>query len=496
MSASIRRVAMMTVVLFGALFINLNYLQVVRADDLASHGGNARRLVDEYESERGRILIGRGSGQRPIAESTETDGELRYLREYDPGSLFAHVTGYSSPIFGRSEVEQAFNEELTGNAPEAFARNIADLLAGRERAGDAVHSTVRDDAQQAARDALGDREGAVVAIEPTTGGILALWSSPTYDPNRLASHQPQQVRQAWDDLNGDPAKPMLNRAVRETYPPGSTFKLVTASAALEAGISPDQSFPDPPALDLPQTTATISNFGGSLCNGGSPLTLTQALTVSCNTTFAQLGIDLGAEALAEQATRFGFNTEWEFQLPALAVSSVPDELDPPATAQSAIGQRDVRATPLQMAMVTAAIANDGVLMTPRIVDRVEDTSGRVIREFNPEELRLPGQPNAQALSRSSADALQAMMENVVNAGSGTSAAISGVPVAGKTGTAQVGEGRAPTVWFVGFAPADNPAVAVAVVVPEGGGVGSEATGGEIAAPIARAVMEAALDTTQ
>jgi peptidoglycan glycosyltransferase len=495
-NTTIRRVAMTMVVLFGALFVNLNYLQVIRADALASSPGNARQLVDEYESERGRILIGRGSAERPIAESTETDGELRYLREYDPGALFAHVTGYSSPIFGRAEIERAFNEELTGNAPEAFARNIADLLAGRERAGDAVHSTVRDGVQQAARDGLGDRQGAVVAIEPTTGGILALWSSPTYDPNRLASHEPRQVRRAWEELNADPAKPLLNRAIRETYPPGSTFKLVTASAALEAGVSPDQSFPDPAALDLPQTTATISNFGGSLCNGGSPLTLTQALTVSCNTTFAQLGLDLGAEALAEQADRFGFNTEWDFQLPALAVSPVPDQMDPPATAQSAIGQRDVRATPLQMAMVTAAIANDGVLMTPRIVDRVEDTSGRVIREFNPEELRLPGQPNAQALGRSSADALQSMMENVVNAGSGTAARIDGVPVAGKTGTAQVGGGRPPTVWFVGFAPADNPAVAVAVVVPEGGGVGSEATGGAVAAPIARAVMLAALDSTQ
>lgn len=496
MNRSIRTVALCMVLLFGALFINLNYLQVVRADDLASNGANARGLVDEYESERGRILIGQGSGARPIAESVETDGELKFLRTYDPGPLYAHVTGFSSPIFGRSEIEQAFDEALTGNAPEAFARNLADLLAGRERAGDAVHATVRNAVQQAARDALGDREGAVVALEPSTGAILALWSSPTYDPNALASHQPRKVRNAWERLQSDESDPLLNRAIRETYPPGSTFKLVTAAAALERGVSPDRTFPDPGVLDLPETTATIGNFGGSLCNGGQPISLTQALTVSCNTTFAQLGLELGPQALAEQASRFGFNTEWDFQLPGSAVSVVPDDMDAPATAQSAIGQRDVRATPLQMAMVAAAIANDGVVMTPRIVDRVEDTSGRVIREFNPEELPLPGQSNGQAMSRSSAETLQAMMESVVSSGSGTSAAISGVPVAGKTGTAQTGEGRPPTVWFVGFAPADNPAVAVAVVVPEGGGVGSEATGGQVAGPIAQAVMEAGLNTAQ
>ncbi|HEX6255328.1 MAG TPA: penicillin-binding protein 2 [Euzebyales bacterium] len=496
MNASIRRVALLIVALFAALFVNLNYLQVVRADDLASNGANARRLVEEYESERGRILIGDGNATRPIAESVETGGELKYRRTYASGPRYAHVTGYSSPIFGRSEIERAFNDELTGNAPEAFARNLADLIAGRERAGDSVHTTVREAVQQAAAEGVGNREGAVVALEPRTGAVLALWSSPTYDPNALASHNPADVRAAWEDLNADPATPLLNRAVRESYPPGSTFKLVTAAAALESGVSPDQTFTDPAALDLPQTTATIGNFSGGTCNGGQPITLTQALTISCNTTFAQLGLELGPDLLAEQAERFGFNAEWTFQLPGPGTSQIPTDLDPPATAQSAIGQRDVRATPLQMAMVAAAIGNDGVLMTPRIVDRVEDMSGRVIRPFEPEELRLPDQPSAQALSRSSADALQAMMENVVNAGSGQSAAISGVEVAGKTGTAETGQGRPPTVWFVGFAPADDPTVAVAVVLPDGGGAGSGATGGAVAAPVAARVMQAALDTAQ
>lgn len=496
MSGGVRRVALVMVVLFAALFINLNYLQVVRADDLASNNLNRRQLRAEYESERGRILIGSGADTRPVAESQPTDGELRFLRTYDAGELLAHVTGFSSPIFGRSQVEQAFNDALTGNAPEAFARNLADLVAGRERAGDAVHLTVREPVQQAARDALGDREGAVVALEPATGAVLALWSGPTFDPDVLAQHDFDALTGAWEALNADDARPLLNRAISETYPPGSTFKLVTAAAALESGISPDERFPDPGELELPQTSATIGNFGGSLCNGGQPLTLTQALAVSCNTTFAQLGLDLGSNALAEQAARFGFNGEWDFQLPRLVPSQVPGDLDAPSTAQSAIGQRDVRATPLQMAMVASAIGNDGVMMTPRVVDRVEETSGRVLREFAPQELRLSGQPNARTMSSRNADALQAMMQQVVSDGSGQSAAIGGVDVAGKTGTAQTGPDSPPTVWFVGFAPADEPAVAVAVVVPDGGGVGSEATGGQVAGPIAQAVMQAALGTSQ
>jgi peptidoglycan glycosyltransferase len=496
MSGSIRRVATTILVLFAALWVNLNYLQVVKADDLASNSLNRRGLVGDFESERGRILIGDGGQTRPIAESIETDDELKYLRRYDPGALYAHVTGFTSPLVGRAQIEQAFDEALTGNDPQAFARNIADLMAGRQRAGDAVHSTVREEVQQAARDALGDREGAVVALEPNSGAILAMWSSPSYDPNRLVSHDFDEVSTAWEQLQANEEQPLLNRALSETYPPGSTFKLITAAAALESGTSENERFPDPLRLELPQTSASIGNFGGLLCNGGASLSLTQAMTVSCNTTFAQLGLDLGPEALAEQASHFGFNSDWEFQLPQRADSVVPDDTDPPATAQSAIGQRDVRTTPLQMAMVAGAIGNDGVLMTPRIVDRVEDTSGRIIREFAPEELRLPSQPSGQAVSRGTANTLQAMMESVVTAGSGTSAAIPGVDVAGKTGTAQTGEGRPPTVWFVGFAPADDPVVAVAVVVPNGGGVGDEATGGTIAGPIASAVMEAALETSQ
>lgn len=491
MSRQVRRVALVAFLLFAALFLNLNYLQVIRAEELATHDRNARGLIREYEIERGAMIVGERGDAVPIAESVETDGRLRYLRVYDPGARYAHITGYYSFIFGRAELEESFNDFLTGSAPELFARNLADLLAGRQRVGDTLRLTIAPEVQAAAQEALGERSGAVVALEPRTGAVLALWSNPSYDPNRLAAHDPEEVRAAWNELNDASSKPLLNRAVRETYPPGSTFKLITAAAALEAGLSPETMFDDPRAYDVPQTTADIRNFGGGLCNGGQPLTLTRAMEVSCNTTFAQLGVELGADALAGQAERFGFNQDWDFHLPNIAVSRFPKEgLDVPATAQSAIGQRDVRATPLQMAMVASAIAFDGVLMQPRLVDQVEDAASRVIKEYPPKPLAFGR--DGRVISPATARNLQAMMVGVVESGSGRAAQIDGVAVAGKTGTAQTGEGRAPTVWFTGFAPADDPRVVVAVVVPDGGDVGDEATGGRVAAPIARAVMQAAL----
>ncbi|HUH07978.1 MAG TPA: penicillin-binding protein 2 [Egibacteraceae bacterium] len=486
----LRSVSLLMLALFGALFVNLNYLQVVRARDLASDPRNSRGLIEEYEIRRGAIFAADETTQ--IAHSEETEGLLRFQRIYDDGPLYAHVSGFYSFIYGRSQLELAMNSYLVGSAPEVFARNLADLLSGQERRGDVVITTIRPDVQRAAAEALGDRAGAVVALNPRSGEILALVSSPSYDPNVLASHERSVVVDYWEQTESDPANPRLSRAANELYPPGSTFKLVTAAAALEAGMTPEEEFGDPPALDLPQTDAAIRNFGGGLCNGGQPITLRRALEMSCNTTFGAIGLELGSEALIAKAEDFGLNREWEFQLPH-ATSRIPKELDPPQTAQSAIGQRDVRVTPLQMAMITAAIANDGVLVTPRVVAKVEDFAGRIIRQFPPgEPLRLPGASDAQAVDRLAAAALRDMMVGVVQSGSGQRAAIDGVTVAGKTGTAQTGEGRPPTVWFVGFAPVEDPQVAVAVVVEDGGDVGDEATGGRVAAPIARAALQAAL----
>jgi penicillin-binding protein A len=492
MTPQVRKTAIGMFVLFAALFVNLNVIQVLQADELANDSRNSRGLIREYEVRRGLILAADGSTE--LARVLPTEGTLRYQREYGDGPLFAHVTGYHSIVFGRSELEQAANDFLVGAAPETFARNLGDLLAGRERTGDDVITTIRPQVQAAAREALGDRRGAVVALQPRTGEILALWSAPSYDPGRLSTHDRAAASAYWGELNADPGRPLINRAVREWYPPGSTFKLVTAAAALEAGLAtPTTSFPDPVEQALPQTSAVIRNFGRGTCGSGGTVTLEEAMTVSCNTTFAQLGLDLGAEQLVAMGERFGMNQRIidTGQVPSPLDSRMPTELDAPQTAQSAIGQFDVRTTPLQMALIAATIGNGGVLTEPRLLNAVEDERSAPLVEYEPTPLVPSGMSDAQAISASTAAALRDMMRNVVTNGTGRNAAIPGVDVAGKTGTAETGADN-PTVWFVGFAPAEDPQVAVAVVIEDGGGVGSEATGGALAAPVARAVMQAAL----
>lgn len=487
MTGPLRRVALVMFVLFGALFVNINYLQVLRADELADDSRNTRTLIEEYELQRGSMIVGSGNAQTEIARSVETGGQYRFERRYPGEELYALITGFYSIVYGRTELEQTANELLVGDAPEAFGRNLSTFLSGRERQGDDIVLTVQPAVQQAAQEALGDREGAVVALNPQTGAILAMYANPTYDPNRLSVFDRDAATQYWNTTEDA----RRNRALRETYPPGSTFKLVTAAAALEDGVQPDDTFPDPQDYTPPLTTRSIPNFGGGLCNGGSPLTLTQALAVSCNTVFARLGNQVGPEKLVAQAERFGLNQDFDSYLD-IAASAIPADLDAPATAQSAIGQRDVRVTPLQMAMISGAIANDGVMMQPRVIERVQQFDGRVVRELEPQTVSFGDSDSGQSISSEAASALQDMMRAVVADGSGGGAAIDGVDVAGKTGTAQVAEGRNPTVWFTGFAPMDDPVVAVAVVVPDGGDVGAEATGGAVAAPIAGAVMEAAL----
>ena len=487
MTRQVRRIAVVMFVLFGALFLNINYLQVLRAEDLADDNRNTRKLIEEYELKRGSMLVGSRDQRTEIARSTATEGQYKYERGYPDGPLYAHITGFYSLVYGRAGLEETGNDFLVGDAPEAFARNLAQFLSGRERQGDDIVLTVDPQVQQAAADALGNRTGAVVALNPQTGAVLALYANPTYDPNRLSTFDREAATEYWDSTEDS----RRNRALRETYPPGSTFKVVTAAAALTNGVRPETTFEDPQTYVPPQTTRGIPNFGGGLCNGGSPLTLTRALEVSCNTVFARLGNQIGPDELVAQSERLGLNQRWDSHLPFVP-SAIPAKLDPPATAQSAIGQRDVRVTPLQMAMIAGAVANDGVLMRPRIIDAVRQFNGSEVQDFPPRSLSLGGAEDGQAIEPAAAAALQDMMVAVVNNGSGRAAAISGVEVGGKTGTAQTAEGRNPTVWFIGFAPADDPAVAVAVVVPDGGDVGAEATGGVVAAPIARAVMEAAL----
>jgi len=483
MNTPLRRLSVAVLLLFGLLLLNANYLQVVRADALHNDRNNSRLITEEYSRERGPILV----GEDPITTSVETDDDLRYLRTYTNGELYAPATGFYSLVYGASGVERERNSVLAGTDDSLFVRRIIDTLTGAQPKGGSVKLTLDAQAQRAAYRGLQRTggKGSVVAIDPTTGAILALVSSPSYDPSLLASHSTGEVTRNYEQLSSDRSRPMLNRALRQTYPPGSTFKIVTAAAALESGtFSPDSEVRNDPELDLPLTDTTLPNFDNAPCSSSGAATLTDALKRSCNVAFGQIGLDLGADALREQAEKFGFNEAFEVPMRSVA-SRFPENPDEPQTAQSAIGQFDVRATPLQMAMVAAAVANRGVLMEPYLVQELIAPDLSVLDSTRPREL-------GTAVSPQTAASLAQMLTAVVEDGTGTNAAIDGVRVAGKTGTAQQGGGRPPHAWFVSFAPSDTDSqVAVAVVIEDGGGQ-PEVSGNLLAAPIAQAVMRAVL----
>ncbi|MCB2177463.1 MAG: penicillin-binding protein 2 [Actinomycetales bacterium] len=482
MNTPLRRLATVVIAMFVVLMGGATWVQFFQASALNNDNRNVRTLYREFDTDRGPIVVGGAA----VASSTPVDDSFGYLRQYVDGPVYAPATGYYSVIYGRSGIEKAMNTELNGSAGSLFYTRIQDLITGRQPKGASVELTLDPKVQQAAWDALGDQTGAVVAIDPSTGAILALVSKPSYDPNLLASHDTAAVREAWDALNADASAPMLNRALNQTYPPGSTFKLVTSAAALESGMTPETPIAAPDVLPLPQSTAVLQNYGGEKCSSTGQMTLADALRISCNTAFGQLGLDLGSDALREQADAFGYDQDLTVPLPvSTSVFPAKGDIDAPQTALSAIGQYDVRATPLEVAMVTATIANDGVRMAPYLVSSVRNQDLTVVDTTQPRSL-------GRSISASTAAELTAMMTQVVQSGTGTAAQIPGVAVAGKTGTAQTSTTEAPHAWFTAFAPADAPKVAVAVVVEHGGSLGNEATGGRVAAPIAKAVIEAVL----
>jgi peptidoglycan glycosyltransferase len=476
----LRRIAVAVMAMFAAMLVNINYIHMVQAEDLRTERGNSRLLLEEYSRERGPIVV----AGTDVARSVETNGALRFLREYTAGPLYAAATGYYSSVYGATGVERAENAILGGTDDRLFVRRILDTLTGEANRGGSVALTLDPAAQQAAVEGLGDRPGAVVALEPDTGKILAIASSPTYDPGVLSNPDATAVTQAFEALDADPARPLLNRAISEIYPPGSTFKIVTTAAALESGRwTPDSEVFGGAVLDLQQSTATLPNASGAPCTGGETTTLLEALKRSCNTAFGRLGVDLGADTLLAQAEAFGFGERFEMPM-TTATSRFPADANSPQIAQSAIGQFDVAATPLQMAMVAAGVANRGIVMAPYLVDEVRGPDTVSLGVTDPREL-------SRAVSPQTADTLTAMMVAVVEDGTGTNAAIDGVRVAGKTGTAQQGGDRPPHAWFVSFAPADDPQVAVAVIIESGGGE-AEISGNRLAAPVARQVMAAVL----
>ncbi|MBM6544998.1 penicillin-binding protein 2 [Janibacter sp. YIM B02568] len=484
MNEPIRRLSTLAAALFVALLVASTWLQVIGAESINERPDNRRTALKNYAQERGQILI---DGQ-PLARSEPSDDELRWQRVYSDPELYAHLTGYYSFEYGAGGgLEGAANSLLTGTDDRLFYGRVSDILSGKRPVGASLELTINPRAQRAAREALGDQQGAVVALDPRTGAILAMYSSPSYDPSPLVSHKSGDAAKAWERLTSDPTRPMVNRAIAgNLYPPGSVFKVVTAAAAIESGdFDEDSSIPGPARLDLPQTTSDLPNSSPGPCGPNDRVTLRIAMQNSCNTAFGWLGMELGGDAVADQAEKFGFGDKLEIPM-SVTPSIFPADLNPPQEAQSAIGQYEVRTTPLQVAMMSAGVANDGIVMRPYLVERVQGDDLSVISETQPEQLSRAVEPDTAAQ-------LTDMMTAVVESGTGRQAAVPGVSVAGKTGTAQHAAGAAPHAWFTGFAPADNPEVVVAVVVEDGGRAGSEAYGGSVAGPISAAVMRAVLE---
>jgi peptidoglycan glycosyltransferase len=481
MNRSIRRLGLALGVLVLALMVNINVQQVFLASETRNRPGNQRTVLEEYDRERGPILV----GNDPVARSIPTDDQYKYLRKYSQGPLYAPATGFYSALYGATGIERAETDVLAGTSDLFIVDRMQQLISGREAKGGAVTLTLNAAAQAAAYNGLGSRVGSVTAIDPSTGEILALATSPSYNPNALATHDLQANQRAYEKLNADPNKPLLNRPLVSDPPPGSVFKLVTTAAALESGqYTASSILPGPAAYKLPGTNTSLRTWQGAPCGPGGKTTLANALAVSCNSAYAYLGVQLGQDALKAQAEKFGFNRSFTVPMRA-ATSKYPDGLDPAQTAMSAIGQFDVTATTLQMAMVGAAIGNQGVTMSPYLVKEIRGTELQVLQRASPSKF-------ATALSPENARAEMGMMVGVVENGTGSNARISGIQVGGKTGTAETGEGRPAVAWFVAVAPADAPRVAVAVSIENAGGQ-AEVSGNGLAAPIARDVIQAILN---
>ncbi|MGV3712904.1 peptidoglycan D,D-transpeptidase FtsI family protein [Pseudolysinimonas sp.] len=481
MNKELRRVAVLVVAMFLALFVSSSVIQVFQQGNLKADGRNARVLYASFDTQRGPILV---DGQ-PIASSQRIDSRYNYQRVYASGPLYSTVTGFFSVLPSTGGLEHELNAYLTGDSDAQFLARLNAILTGQDPQGSAVELTIDPVVQQAAWDALGDERGAVVAIDPKTGAILALVSKPTYDPNALAVLDPDTVLTNYEALDADPSDPLVDRAIAgDLNPPGSVFKLIVTAAALESGqYTPDSEFPNPPSLDLPGTSTPISNSADGTCGGGETATIATALRLSCNTTFAQLAGALGQNAIRSQAEEFGFGQQLAIPMPV--EPSVYPEIPANDEAQvwlTGFGQASVRTSPLQMAMVSAAIANGGVLMQPTVVESIVAPDLSVLQAFQPQTYSTPLSPETAATMN------QMMVQGVAN-GVANNARIDGVEVAGKTGTAENGPGEPYTLWFTGFAPADDPQVAVAVVIEDR----ATGFGNLIAAPIAKKVMEAVVN---
>ncbi|GIH72995.1 peptidoglycan D,D-transpeptidase FtsI family protein [Sphaerimonospora thailandensis] len=483
MNGTLKRIAVACLLMFGLLMANVTYLGAVKAEGLRNDSRNVRAFYARYNVDRGWITA--DNGKVTLAKTVDTgDSTYRFAREYPEGKPFAHVVGFFAPE-SSSGMEGAEGRYLDGSHPDMVVRRAVDLISGKPAKGASVDLTLNAEAQKIAyKDLAGTgKRGAVVAMNPKTGAILTMVSVPSYDPNPLALADKAKVNDAYRKLDKDKDKPLLNRAINLTYAPGSTFKVITAAAYLQDDASRNANtvLDAPDSLPLPNTNLSLKNYHGESCGGRA--TLLEALTISCNTPFAQMGMDLGYDKMKKQAAKFGIGSSLEIPL-SVHPSDIGPEEDKAALAMTSIGQRSNQMTPLQMAMVAAGIANRGTVMKPYLVNKIVGPDGSEIDATRPKELD-------EAVSPEVADELTKMMINVVQRGTGNRAQLPGVTVAGKTGTAETEPGKPSHAWFIAFAPAEDPQVAVAVFI-EAGSAGNDATGGVIAAPIAHDVMRAVL----
>ena len=485
MNRALRRSALVVFVLLLALMANLTRVQFFQAKSLAENPANPRILKDAYKTPRGAIMVGRN----PIAYSKDTGGELRYQRHYPKGAEYAPITGYTSIVYGSDGVERYENSMLNGTDDTLLTQKLSDTITGKKTAGANVLLTINAKAQDAAWNALQGRKGAAVAVDPKTGKILAMVTSPSYDPNPLASHDDSTVKKAWagNDPN-DPSGPMQNRALGGggPWPPGSTMKVIVSAAALENGYNPDTSIPAGPSYQPSDGGQEIHNDVPSICPE-SEVTLLVALRDSCNTGFAKLGVHLGADAVTKKAEQFGLNQSMSIPMLGqdqgmpVAKSVTGDPQGDSQVAQSSIGQFNVAETPLQEAMIAGAVANDGAEMTPYLVQEIQGNDYSALRTAQEHKY---GQP----ISADTAGKLREMMDAVVSSGTGTNAQIGGAEVGGKTGTAEHGDGAPEHGWFMGYARENgDPKVAVGVFLESAGESGSsDAT--QIGGDIMKAVL--------
>ncbi|MCT9084089.1 peptidoglycan D,D-transpeptidase FtsI family protein [Streptomyces fulvoviolaceus] len=488
MNKPLRRIAIFCGLLVLALLVRDNWLQYVKADSLKEDPDNRRVLIARYATPRGDIIV---DGKAITGHAETTTGDFKYKRTYKDGAMWAPVTGFVSQAYGANQLESIEDGILTGNDDRLFFRNTLDMITGKAKEGGNVVTTLNAAAQKAAYDGLKKQggKGAVAALDPTTGKILALASYPSYDPSTIAGGS-ESDEKAWKalDKKNNPDDPMLNRALREVYPPGSTFKVVTAAAALENNLydGADSKTDSPLPWTMPGTTTQLKNEGNIPCKNA---TLRVALQYSCNTVFGKVGSDLGNDKMLAEAKKFGFDEE-QFTPVRSSASVFSKDMAPSEVALSSIGQFNTAASPLQMAMVASAVANDGTLMKPYMVDELQAPNVDPISKTDPEKMSQP-------LSAENAQILQSMMETVVKDGTGKNAQIDGVTVGGKTGTAQHGENNSknPYAWFLSYAKVGNSSpVAVAVVIEDDNAVRDDISGGGLAAPIAKSVMEAVIDS--